>query len=318
MPRVTDARLLAEFSKADTLSASSKEQYLKRLARWATLFPNRRNPVLHILAHPQEANQALHEADDDSSKSHYSVHMYLSAVAALLRHVPCVLAGVVTAQNRMAWKELQSENWQPIAAQLDSNQPTERQAKSVVPYEQIVAMRDQQPRGSDESVLLGLFTHIPPARGGDYHALRIVQKDDECTQGNCLVLPAQGAARILLRKFKTAKRHGMIQHVLPVAFAAEIRDSLKQRPRQHLFEPHVDDADVYTRSAFSKWANRRLKHLFGKALTLTLIRHAYISNTIDWNKPLSELNDIARSLGHTVMTSKRYQFIGSTPAIMGS
>ena len=47
------------------------------------------------------------------------------------------------------------------------------------------------------------------------------------------------------------------------------------------------------KNTYTKWCNRVLERLFGRALTVSLIRHAYI-NTLDFNKlTIKEKEEIA-------------------------
>ena len=51
-----------------------------------------------------------------------------------------------------------------VNARYETNVPTERQRDGYVPYETIVKVRDELPKGSIERLLLGMYTHLHPMR----------------------------------------------------------------------------------------------------------------------------------------------------------
>ena len=65
----------------------------------------------------------------------------------------------------------------------------------------------------------------------------------------------------------------------------------------------------YTAKQFSKWACKMLKGLFGKPLTLTGLRHSFLSS-LEWSK-LSRLDreEIASSMAHSVDQQELYRFV---------
>jgi hypothetical protein len=71
----------------------------------------------------------------------------------------------------------------------------------------------------------------------------------------------------------------------------------------------TDNSRPYDRGGFSKWANKVLHELFKLPVTLTSLRHIYIS-TIDFTKMRAvDLNRIARAMGHGIAMQKEYQWI---------
>lgn len=289
------------------MTDSSKKTLRPYMDKWMQLFSDKEQPLSYVTEHPEESMKRLMRLRPQPSL--HARHHFLNAINALLRHVPALASNNKLDRVRDTWRAMTSDNWEPVKDRMDSNQPTERQSKGFVRFADVVQARDKLPYASDERILLGMFTYLPPARGGDYHALRVVKgSTGGCDEGNCaIVTPTQ--VKILLRKFKTVKRYGLIEHVAPIELADEIRESLRLRPRKYLFH-HVGHPDVpYSRSAFSDWTRLRLKAIFGKPVSLTIIRHAFISDTVDFNRPLKELQQLASSMGHTVSTQKRYQHI---------
>ena len=65
----------------------------------------------------------------------------------------------------------------------------------------------------------------------------------------------------------------------------------------------------YDRSQYSGYSVRMLERLFGKPVTLTTLRHSYTSS-LDYNRPIRELNEIAHSMGHSVGVQHMYRWDG--------
>lgn len=307
MPSRRDAAILRAFDACQALTDSSKKTLRPYMNKWVGHFQeDEDDPLTYVIEHPEESMKRLMRLRPQPGL--HARHHYLNAINALLRHVGSFANNKRYDEVRDVWRAMTSDNWEPVKDRMDSNRPTERQSKGLVRFDDVVTARDKLPYASDERILLGMFTYLPPARGGDYHALRVVTTEGSCDQGNCVVVgPTQ--VKIVLRKFKTVKRYGVIEHVAPVELADEIRESLRKMPRKYLFH-HVGQPDEpYSRSAFSDWTRSKLKAIFGKPVTLTVVRHAFISDTVDFNRPLKELQRLASSMGHTVSTQKRYQHI---------
>jgi integrase len=172
-------------------------------------------------------------------------------------------------------------------------------------------MRDTLKVGSPERLLLSLYTYIPPVRA-DYFEVRINPPKSiiEDSKSNYIVLDNEKSA-LVLQDFKTAAKYKEIRHTLPPPLFQEIQQSLKDKPRNYLFVMQTDSTRPYDRGAFSKWANKVLSDLFKIPMTLTSLRHLFIS-TLDFNKTrASELEKIGNSMGHSISMQKGYQWIDS-------
>lgn len=300
-----DSFVLKEFDVCP-LGDGSKVTLRPYIERWMRLFQHEEYPIVYVVLHPDESMHHLMHVKPTTSM--HARHHYLNAVNALLRHVKAFRNNRRYDAVRTTWRSMANENWAPVKERMGSNMPTERQRQGLISFSEAVAARDELPYASDERILLGMYTYLPPARGGDYHALRIVQNESDDARGNSLVMTPDGC-KVVLREYKTAKKHGVITMDLPTELTAEIKESLRVRPRKYLFHQvyHLDRP--YTRAAFSVWSRTRMRQIFGKPTTPTIIRHAFISHTVDFNRPLKELQELATTMGHTVAEQKRYQYI---------
>lgn len=311
------------------LSPVTKRVYLTRLR---TLLTETGKSIFHVATHPDAfvpwARE--HSAAPATQKS------YLAAVLAVFRHNEGLKDQQPAAYQ--AWYEAFQEICAAIDERYKNNEPSERQKEGYVPYAEIVARRDALPDGSDDRLLLGFYTHLPPLRC-DFNRLRVYEADPAppaaapkgaargakaaaaaaaaapapAHEPNYVILPrrAAGAANVatlVLGEFKTRAHHDApLRKELPEALTEQLRLSLHERPRDWVF---MDRSGApFSAASYTKWANRALARLFGRPLTVSLIRHSFV-NTLDMNTlTVAEKERIARDMAHTVAMQDRYRLI---------
>jgi hypothetical protein len=180
----------------------------------------------------------------------------------------------------------------------------------MVTVDQLAAARDALPSGSIERLLLGMYTLVPPARA-DYNACRIYPSSAAAAgdQGNHVVLPrdARQPASIVLTEYKTQRNYGRVTTEVPPELRREMEASLSAWPRAYLFSQK--NGEAFTPSAFSTWANRALRRVFGRPVTLTILRHAFVS-ALDFNRlTYGQLRAVSRAMMHSLDTQKRYHWV---------
>lgn len=287
------------------LSQVTKRVYLERIKYMLT---HQKVDVFTILRNPQKY-VAWIQQNFDSLATQKS---YISAILAVFRHNE----GLKQQEQKHydAWYAA----FQEIHAQIDErykrNEPSERQTQGYVPFEEIVAKRDELEHGSLDRLLLGMYTYIPPLRADmnrvrvfdAYHIPNVIKED------NYMILDEKSkTGRLVLREFKTATSAHHYEKDLPSALVKEILANMERDPRDYLFQDR--NGSPYRASSYTKWANRALQRIFGKNLTISLIRHSYI-NTLDFNTlTVQEKETIARDMAHTVGTQDRYRLIFHKP-----
>lgn len=313
LPKKPSTQYLIDRLKAcDALAVKSRELFVTKLNGFLSLTTFK--DVYTLASKPAAAWQQL-QASPNIAHTPANHHLFLSAVCALFKHIDGLSDRLPSAHKK--WETIRWQNWQVIKQRMLDNKPSKRQQSAMVPYEEILAVRDKLPSGDISKLLLTVYTALPPARGGDYHSVLIYRNrktppPDE--KGNFLLLPAGPAApcKLMLQQFKTAQHYGRIVHALPDAVCAEIRHSLQKMPRTHLFVS-PETGQPFTRSAFSGWAARVLKRLFHRPVTLTMLRHMYVSD-IDFNRmTYRQMEALGKMMGHKLETQKQYQWIVDSP-----
>ena len=294
-----------------SLAASTKTLFTKKLTQFASFMPAGKQTIEFVIDNPEAAAKALKE-QTHITQTEANRHMFYSAVVAFLKHTDSGKKRSEPLKQR--WETLQKENWESRRQQSLNNEPTQAQSAvaATLTWSDIVKKRDTLPPGSAQRLLLSLYTYLPPVRA-DYNAVKINPSPlpATMTKTNFVILgktPAE--SHMVLRDFKTAAKYKEIKHVLPPEL---YRDIKAMGPRPYLFVMPTDPTRPYERGAFSKWANKTLSATFGIPMTLTTLRHLYIS-TLDFNKTkASELERIGNSMGHSIAMQKGYQWLPPEP-----
>ena len=86
-----------------------------------------------------------------------------------------------------------------------------------------------------------------------------------------------------------------------------IRESLRRRPRKFLFDQE-DGTPYLKRNSFTKFSNRVLERLFGKKFTVSMMRHSFISEGVDYNESTpGALFETARHMHHSIAQQQLYR-----------
>lgn len=158
-----------------------------------------------------------------------------------------------------------------------------------------------------------MYVDIAPRRN-DYANLKIYQSRPALgTKGNYLVMANEKGneqeVTLTLTEYKTAKTYHAVSEVLPDSLVNDIRVSLKMQPREFLFVSTKTGRPYKSEAVFGNWANGRLKEVFGKPLTLTMIRHSYITSLKFDEMTPGERTELATLMGHSRDTQGSYKFI---------
>lgn len=286
------------------LSTISKRQYLQRLKM---MMQHLQKDIFWILKHPKEGIAWIRSY----AEAHTSQKSFVNAVLAVFKHCPDLKTQEKASFDQ--WYAAFSEVDAKIEERYKSNEPSERQREGYVAFPEIVKKRDALEPGSNDRLLLSMYTHLPPLRA-DFNRVRIYtnepkkgdsEGEDDDREDNYIVLG--GRPRLVLHEFKTKRHREHYEKDLPKPLLEEIRASLKRSPREWLFRSR--DGKPYSANSYTKWANGVLARLFGRPLTISLIRHSFI-NTLDFNTlTVHEKEQIAKDMSHTVATQDRYRLI---------
>jgi hypothetical protein len=199
------------------------------------------------------------------------------------------------------WKVHQKKNWEPIKERYDENRPSERQKEQIMPFEEILQIRETLEKGSIERLLLSLYTVMEPVRA-DYFATELIREGQDPRTENYIV----DQNRLVIKDFKTKGGYEKIENILSVEIQEELRESLKKKPRKYLFT-REDNTPYPDRNQFSKWACRTVTRALKHPMSLTTLRHLYIGYQMKLKTP-KELTQMARKMGHSRETQRMYEW----------
>ena len=267
------------------LGKSSQKQYVSKLTQWLSYTTYK--TIDELIDHPTDATTTLYNMKT-ITQTPTNRHVYLSAVVAYLSHVL-----KATAQIQEPWKELQKENWEPLADHYAQNEPTEKQKDKVMEPAKIEEIRLSLEPGTLERLLLTFYTKMEPVRA-DYYATELIHTGEESKEENYITMDTR---HLVVRDFKTKHSHKAIENTLPEEVIEELSTSLKLYPRSYVFV--MDDKKTpFTRKLFSNWACRTLTRILHRPMTLTVLRHLYITEKIQTYSQ-EERREMAKKMGHS-------------------
>ena len=300
-----------------SLSPSSEKKHNSFLNKWVELTPTK--SVLYIILFPAHSllllTQYLKQRDIDipynKSKAYSStnMHSYLSAVLALFKHATQYVNDIPQSfVYYRIWIGIVNDNQKGIIERRNNNKPTKLQelrGGSKLTLQDIVNKRDENNLDIMHKLLLAMYTMIPPVRC-DYYSMNIVNKNQTPNTDNYIILK-DGEAELVIKEYKTSRKHGDIVHSkLPDELYRIIINSLETVPRDYLFVNSRNKP--FSRTDFSNWASKTLYKIFGVELTLTMIRHIYISHKELHKMTLGERKELGEKMGHTVEIQTGYEW----------
>ena len=294
---VKEDDLLKSILESDAITSFTKKNYIERIS---AIFRKAGEDItlLAIIINPKKYIELFRSwyAKDSSYKAH------LSAILGIFRYNPDLQKRFE--HHRVFWMDAFNIAKDAVDKRYDKNSPTERQVEGYVPYDSIEAERDLQPKGSINRVLLGMYTYIRPMRC-EYARVAIYQVSaPNDAEPNHILLKS---GKLIIADFKTKKFHDPYNINLPKPLLDDIKESLINHPRAYLFENANNEP--FSHCLYSAWTMKMFKKMFGKPLSVALIRHSLI-NSLDFNKlTIEEKKEIATQMGHTVATQDRYRLI---------
>lgn len=278
--------------------------YNTQLNTWLSLLPVQHRSLSFLYEHPNYAVVTLRthlETKDQNTPR--MVNQYIKAVMAATREDSSIQVNH-TAEER--WKELRQITYDNAFAYRMEQQPSPGQALksgAELTHSQLCAIRDALPDGSFQKLLLGCYTHLPPVRA-DYYATQILPFGQTPTTPN-YIFHSPSKTTVVLTDFKTSRLYKEIKNDFPPELHRQLVLSLKAFPRTYLFVNK--NGEPFTRNGFTKWATTTLFDATQKGLTLTMLRHIYIS-AIDFNMPAIELKRIGDKMGHHINQQMLYKW----------
>jgi len=293
--------LITHLFRNKPIGVTSKTQYATKISQWMSYIPSEK--TLHNLLWNPKTSMKYLTSTEKIKHSPANHHIYISSVVAFIKYI------IKNEELLNEWKEIERENWKPIAEHYEENTPTELQKEKLMSFEEINRIRETLEVGSIERLLLSFYTLIEPIRA-DYFATEIVKNSEEAKEDNYIVLTG-GTGKLVVKDFKTKQKYEKIENTLSENLYKELKASLEKKPRKYLFTT-AETKPFATRKLFSNWACRTLTRVLKQPMTLTVLRHIYITDKIEKKTPVKELREIASKMGHSRDIQRVYDWSRGT------
>jgi hypothetical protein len=304
-----EQRFLDVFARAFK-NLKTRENYVARLR--GMMEKIRADTLLEVLEAPDEWYGRIQSAYPSLSTR----KNLLTAILVLFREDTELTGGRGDAA-RTRWKKLHDDLARHQNARVKRSEPENKQIAKYTSFEEIERkyddLRKHSPheslRKSLKFLLLSFIVHMRPKRAdlGSVHIFR--DRDPRRTDINYVVLRASGvgASFLAMNLYKTSRHHQTIEEDLPEGLVRDIRQSLSRWSRDYLFVK--DDGEPMPNNTYSQFVKRTFEEYFGRATGVSLLRHIYISEKLDFdNMTLEEQNEEARLMLHTSGLQKQYKW----------
>ena len=309
---------------ANQLTKESKRSYLKQLDQVKRVMKGKTfkssipktsaDTLYYILMHPKQVLGVYEELLRKNTISLNSAKSNMVAMASLIKRAE---ESEIAPEELLEKQKFWVRNVRVLNAQvqkvIERNRLSEREKESWVPLSEWLEtekkMRLSEP-GSNGHLLVGFHSLVAPTRGGDLSKVKIIKSEDPDTKSKQNVLIWNGPkqpAKLLIRSHKTSKKWPLLVRELPQELKNAIDTSLKNTPREYLFE--MESGKPWSKASFLVWKNREFQRIFNKPVTTNIARHAYINAQDQVPKSIEDRRKQAESMGHSLRTQDEYRRI---------
>ena len=212
------------------------------------------------------------------------------------------------------WKKLHDDLVKHQDAKIRRSEPEAKQIEKYTSFEEIEkkyrelkkrTYHDTE-RHSMQYVLLSVLVHLRPKRA-DLGSIHIVRNDPRVTDKNYLVLRKSGPSYLVMNMYKTSAYYQTVEEDLPEGLVRDIETSLTRWPRSYLFRK--DDGEPMSNNTYSAFVKATFQDFFGRATGVSLLRHIYISEKLNFdNMTLEEQGEEAKLMLHTSGLQRQYKW----------
>lgn len=285
-------------------TASTQKEYLARLSSLHKIQPD----LDRLFSNPTTEYPALQAAYPSllTRKNLLTLILVLFREDAVLKTHEAVKA---------QWKKLHDDLARHMDAKVKRSEPSDKQVEKYTSFEEIEAkyeeLKKHSPHATERSsyqfLLLSIVVHLKPKRA-DFGAVKLYRDaDPKATDHNYIVLRAKGSSFLAMNLYKTSKHHRTVEEDLPEGLKRDVEDSLRRWPRTYLFQKA--NGEAMSNNTYSAFVKATFQQLFGRATGVSLLRHIYLTEKMDFNDTtLEEQEDVARLMLHTSGLQRKYKW----------
>lgn len=269
--------------------------------------------IRHILTHPTKYSEMIQKfyKKDNSTK------MVIAVILAVFKYseTKCKYE-----QHYNKWKQIHDQYKTKIEETVEKNEPSESQKEKYISFEVmregIKKLGKDDPhstrRKSLQFCLVSMYMYIRPKRS-DFGDIKLFTADPKDKTDNYLVLPTKGTAFFVFNhRTKTPMKEPLVEPI-DGELKKIFQKSIKKHPRDFLFIGRDGDKFASPRS-FSKFVIRTYEIIFGKKVGVSMHRHIYNSEKIDFQRTTrGQRKEIAASMGHNMTQQDLYHWVKYAP-----
>ena len=213
------------------------------------------------------------------------------------------------------WKKLHDELVKHQDAKIRRSEPEAKQIEKYTSYEEIEAKYNElkkrtfhdTERHSMQFILLSILVHLRPKRA-DLGSIQIFYEEDpRKTDLNYIVLRKKGTSYLVMNLYKTSQYYQTVEEDIPEGLVRDIETSLNRWPREYLFRK--DDGKPMSNNTYSVFVKSTFQDFFGRATGVSLLRHIYISEKLNFDDmTLEEQGEEAKLMLHTSGLQRQYKW----------
>lgn len=277
------------------------------------------DPVKRVMTTPGAVAERLAEAYEELSTM---ANMVTTVLAYFKRHENVRFDNPKAFE---AWRKLHAVLKDRQRKRYEKNEPSAKQAENYVSFREMEAMARRleadsrtfmDARRHFQWLLMTVLSSIKPKRS-DLGNVRLIDKAiDQETRAeldarNMNYVDIQSGQLVLNEFTKTNDTYERIVEQIPKGLIAALRKSLKAFPRKYLFVSTRTLKPYVIPNSYAQFVRRTFAELFdGRSAGVTLVRHAYVNEKIDFNKmSLEDRERVANSMGHSVTMQGLYKWV---------
>jgi hypothetical protein len=225
--------------------------------------------------------------------------------------------GAYFKSSNLALSEYYIQKSKPLSRQIKETAkgqcltPVER--ANYLDYDSICAVYDRltycQHVSGEDRLLVGFYTQMPPVRA-DYSELRIFDNSEPNMEFNHIEIRGdidtdECIVTVRIAEHKTASSFGILERVLPANLRRNLAEYMAGEEAFYGVKPTW--LFVFPPAHITTRLNKVFQIATGKAISVNLIRHAYVTKQTEGRPPLAQLEAEAQEMGHSVMTHEMYR-----------
>jgi hypothetical protein len=213
------------------------------------------------------------------------------------------------------WRKKHTDLTRLEQAKVRRSEPDEKQVEKYTSFEEITKKyEDLKTRGHHDTqrhslqfLLLSVLVHLRPKRA-DLGAIKVYkEKDPRINDENYIVLRSKGGSYLVMNLYKTSKYYRTVEEDISEGLQRDIETSLRRYPRDYLFVK--DDGDPMSNNTYSVFVKKTFEEFFGRATGVSLLRHIYITEKLNFDDmTLEEKDTEAKLMLHTSGLQQRYKW----------